>query len=189
MSRMKFHSLSRGALIAALLVALPLSSPWAAHRSEAEQAIDDAKATHEQAVAAKVATSETAEMIERAEAMMPSRQYSKAIELANTAKRQDAFALQQATSGTDKEADAAARQKADTAIAEAEAARKKAASVGGEWRDTAKMIAQAESLAKSGGYEEAIALANQAKHQGENGYAQAIAEQGAGFPSYMFKQP
>jgi hypothetical protein len=57
--------------------------------------------------------------------------------------------------------------------------------VGGEWRDTGKMIKEAEDLMKSGEYEKALKLATKAKHQGELGYAQAMSEKDAGFPSYV----
>ena len=53
------------------------------------------------------------------------------------------------------------------------AARKAAAAVGFEWRDTKKMLRQAKKLAEKGEYEEAIELANEAKRQGEHGVAQA----------------
>ena len=42
------------------------------------------------------------------------------------------------------------------AIEKAETARKKAASVGGEWRDTGKMIKKAKAAAKNGDYDKAI---------------------------------
>jgi hypothetical protein len=71
------------------------------------------------------------------------------------------------------------------AIEKADAARKKAASVGGEWRDTGKIIKQAQTAAKEGDYTTALKLANDAYRQGELGYQQATAEQNAGFPSYM----
>ena len=48
-----------------------------------------------------------------------------------------------------------------------------AAEVGFEWRDTKKMLRQARKLAEKGEYEQAIALANRAKRQGESGVQQA----------------
>ena len=54
----------------------------------------------------------------------------------------------------------------------------KAKSVSGEWRDTAKMIREAKKLADAGKEQEAIDLANQARMQGELGYAQAVEQQG-----------
>ncbi len=182
---MKNRSLSTGALIAALMIVMP--NAWATHRSDAEQAIAAAKAAHDKAESVQVASPETAAMIRKAEGLLPSRQYTKAVEIAEKAKMQDSFAYEQATSG--KGADTDAEHAATQAIEAAEAARKKAASVGGEWSDTAQLITDAEGLAKSGQYAEAIELANQAKRQGELGYEQAIGEKDAGFPSYMAKKP
>ncbi|MFZ0788148.1 MAG: hypothetical protein WAM94_00820, partial [Chromatiaceae bacterium] len=166
---------------------IPVSGAWAAHRSEADQAIAAAKAAHEKAAAAGGASAETATLIKQAEELIPSRQYTKAIELANQAMKQDAFAASQAAGGAGDSApvDPGAKAGAEQAIADAEAARKKAATVGGEWRDTAKMIKEAQDLVKSGEYDKAIKLANMAKRQGELGYAQSLAEKNAGFPSYM----
>jgi hypothetical protein len=73
----------------------------------------------------------------------------------------------------------------ETAYAAAEAARKKAASVEGEWRDTGKLMKSAKAAAEQGDYEKAIKLANQAKHQGEMGYKQAVEQKGVGLPSYI----
>lgn len=55
----------------------------------------------------------------------------------------------------------------------AQAAREKAASVGNEWRDTSMILAQSKKANDGGDHETAIKLANQAKAQGELGYAQA----------------
>ena len=63
---------------------------------------------------------------------------------------------------------------ADQAISAAEAARKKAASVGGEWRDTGKLIKKAKAAAEKGDSEKAVKLATEARKQGELGYQQAI---------------
>jgi len=60
----------------------------------------------------------------------------------------------------------------EKALAGAEAARKKAASVGGEWRDIKKIMKKAK---KAGG-DECVKLANKARRQGEIGYAQALRE-------------
>ena len=76
----------------------------------------------------------------------------------------------------------------DKAIADAQAARKKAASVAGEWRDTAKMIKQAEEAGAAGDFAKGMKLASEAQKQGELGYEQAVKERGAGFPDYMKKQ-
>ena len=55
----------------------------------------------------------------------------------------------------------------------ADAARKKAASVGHEWRDTRKMLKKAKSLAEKGDFDKAVSLANAAKFQGEQAVEQA----------------
>lgn len=60
----------------------------------------------------------------------------------------------------------------EKALASAEAARKKAASVGGEWRDIKKIMKKAK---KAGG-DKCVKLANKARRQAEIGYAQALAE-------------
>ena len=79
-------------------------------------------------------------------------------------------------------ADMAAFQKAYDA---AKATVDKADSVGGEWRDTGKMMKKAKMLALDGKFDEAIKEADKAKFQGEAGYAQAMAEKNAGHPSYL----
>jgi hypothetical protein len=71
------------------------------------------------------------------------------------------------------------------AVEKAEAARKKAASVGGEWRDTGKTIKKAKASAEEGDYNKALKLAHDAYRQGELGYKQAMSQKDAGFPSYM----
>ena len=85
-------------------------------------------------------------------------------------------------------ADADQKAALDKAIADAQAARKKAASVAGEWRDTAKMIKQAEEAGAAGDFAKGMKLASEAQKQGELGYEQAVKERGAGFPDYMKKQ-
>jgi hypothetical protein len=77
------------------------------------------------------------------------------------------------------------RDQAQASIEAAEAARRRADSVGGEWRDTATMIEQARALMEAGRYAAAIELANDAKRQGELGYDQALGEQNADFPTYV----
>ncbi len=82
---------------------------------------------------------------------------------------------------------AATAEQAQQAIADATAARKQAGAVGGEWRDTSKMIRAAQKAAKKGDFDKAVKLASDAKFQGEAGQAQALAEQSAGqaMPNYM----
>lgn len=61
------------------------------------------------------------------------------------------------------------------AIEAAEAAIKKAASVGGEWRDSeSKMLKKAKAAAAKGDNEEALKQAKKAKFEGEMGYSQAM---------------
>lgn len=74
---------------------------------------------------------------------------------------------------------------ANQAIAAADAARKKAGSVSGEWRDTAKIIKQANKAAKSKDYAGAVKLANKAREQGELGYTQAVSQKELTMPSYL----
>ncbi len=79
-------------------------------------------------------------------------------------------------------ADAASFEEAVTA---AEAARKNAASVGGEWRDTGKLIKKAKAAAEKGEYAKAIELAETARKQGELGYQQAMDQKNIGLPTYL----
>ncbi|GMR07981.1 MAG: hypothetical protein BMS9Abin26_0986 [Gammaproteobacteria bacterium] len=65
---------------------------------------------------------------------------------------------------------------AKAAIAAASAAISKAASVGGEWRNSKKILGKAKKALKKGDFKKAIKIANKAKRQGELGYAQAMAE-------------
>lgn len=73
------------------------------------------------------------------------------------------------------------------AIEAAKQAYMKALSADGAWRDTTKIIKAAEKLAAAGKEEEAIAMANKARMQGENGYKQAVSQQGqpASLPDTM----
>ena len=82
---------------------------------------------------------------------------------------------------------AAAPTEADAAnaIAAAEAARDKAASVGGEWRDTGKMIKSAQAAAKKGDFAAAVKTADKARRQGELGYEQAVSQKELKMPSYL----
>ena len=74
---------------------------------------------------------------------------------------------------------------AEAAIAAAEAARANAASVGGEWRDTGKMIKSAQAAAKKGDFAGAVKTANKAQRQGELGYEQAVSQKELKMPSYL----
>jgi len=63
-------------------------------------------------------------------------------------------------------------------LARADAARKKAASVAGEWRDIKKIMKKAKKAAKAGKASKCLKLATKARRQGEIGYAQALLERG-----------
>jgi outer membrane biosynthesis protein TonB len=256
-------NLSKVFLIAALTVAVPAGSAWATWRYQAEKAIAAAKAAESKATAAGATSAESAQLIKEAEGLLPSRQYTKARELARKAKELSESALKEAKTNppaapatgqaeaspapaqtptenkastppesapkakesaataaeaaptptptpTQKEASGAAAAaakptesatppaqpsaqgpaggssaEAEKAIAAAELARKRAASIGGEWRDTGSIIKEAEQAAASGRYADAVKLADQAKRQGDLGYEQAIHGKNAGFPSYM----
>ncbi len=65
---------------------------------------------------------------------------------------------------------------AEQAIAEAKEANAKAKAMNAEWRDTGKIIKQAEAKLEAGDDEAAIALANKAKAQAERAIAQAEEE-------------
>ena len=65
---------------------------------------------------------------------------------------------------------------AEDAIADAKDAQKQANSVGGEWRDTGKMIKNAEKLLKEGKAEQAEMLAREAEAQSMLGYIQATSQ-------------
>lgn len=49
-----------------------------------------------------------------------------------------------------------------------------------EWRDSGKILKQAEDAAKSGDYSKAVALANKAQRQGELAVIQAETQKNAG---------
>jgi len=65
---------------------------------------------------------------------------------------------------------------AEGAIADAKEARMQAKSVGGEWRDTGKLIKKAEKLLKAGKIKQAEAMAREAEAQAMLGYMQAISQ-------------
>ena len=74
---------------------------------------------------------------------------------------------------------------AQTMIAAAEEARKKAASVDSEWRDTGKFIKQAQAALKAGKLDDAIRLAKVAEDQGNLGYEQGYSQRELTLPSYF----
>lgn len=173
-------------ILALLLITIPATATWATTRGEAEQAIAEAKAMRDKASAAGITESMATEMIEEAEGLLPSREYTRARQIAYWAIRQDEFAIQ-AKAGDVAPAIEDEATVAEAMIAAAETAREKAASVGGEWRDVGGMIKSAKTLAGAGEFEEAIEVASTAKFQSERGYEQAMAERDADFPSYMRK--
>lgn len=65
---------------------------------------------------------------------------------------------------------------AEQAIADAKAANAEVAALGWEWRDTSKLIKDAEAALANGDDEKALTLANQALAQAEAAKAQAAAE-------------
>jgi len=74
---------------------------------------------------------------------------------------------------------------AQTTIAAAEEARKKAASVDSEWRDTADFIKEAKAALEAGKPDDAIRLAKIAEDQGNLGYEQGYSQRNLQLPSYF----
>lgn len=68
----------------------------------------------------------------------------------------------------------------ESLLKEATASVKKAGSMGGEWRDSGKLLDKAQAAAKAGDVEKAIKLLKKAKDEGDLGYAQASSQQNAG---------
>lgn len=81
---------------------------------------------------------------------------------------------------------AANKSEAEAAIAAAKSAQKAASAVGGEWRDTGKIIKEAEKEAAAGNFGTAINLAKKAEHQGMMGKQQAMNQKGIGNPGYLY---
>jgi len=81
--------------------------------------------------------------------------------------------------------DPAAMTKFLDAYAAADAARKKAGSVGGEWRDTGKILKKAKKAAEAGDLDKAMKAVKTAHFQGDMGYQQAMEQKSAGHPSYL----
>ena len=71
---------------------------------------------------------------------------------------------------------AAGQADAEKAIAEAKDAYRQALNVGGAWRDTAEMIAEAEKLMRAGKMEQAARLAKEAEAQATLGHIQATSQ-------------
>jgi nucleoid-associated protein YgaU len=70
-----------------------------------------------------------------------------------------------------------AQASAEAAIAAAKKAQSEASALGYEWRDTGKLIKQAEAALKAGDYAKAESLANQAKMQAEEAIDQYYLQQ------------
>ena len=83
-------------------------------------------------------------------------------------------------------ATAADKATADAAITAAKAAQQAAAAVGGEWRDTGKIIKDAEQAATEGNYGNAVKLANKAEEQSRLGKEQTLGQAGVGNPKYLY---
>lgn len=81
---------------------------------------------------------------------------------------------------------AADKGSAEAAIAAAKASQKAAGSVGGEWRDTGKIIKKAEKAAADGNYGDAEKLAKKAEAQGKLGKEQALSQKGVGNSGYLY---
>lgn len=81
---------------------------------------------------------------------------------------------------------AAGKADAEAAIGAAKAAQKAAKSVGGEWRDTGKVIKKAEKAVADGNYADAVKMAKKAESQGHLGKEQAMSQKGVGNPKYLY---
>lgn len=81
---------------------------------------------------------------------------------------------------------AASQADFDYAYAAAEAEVKKASAMKNTWRDTGKIMKQAQAAAKKGDFDKAISLASKAKFQGEAAQEQAAAQAHAGNPGYLY---
>jgi len=73
----------------------------------------------------------------------------------------------------------------EKAMTAAQEVRKKAAAVGGEWRDIGTFLEQAEQAAAKGDFATANELAEKARKQGELGYEQVMSQKDVGLPEYM----
>lgn len=67
-----------------------------------------------------------------------------------------------------------------TLVKEAKASIDKAKSIGGEWRDSKKLLKKAAKAEKAGKTDKAKSLAKKARFQGEMGYEQALGQKDAG---------
>lgn len=77
------------------------------------------------------------------------------------------------------------KKEVDGLIKLAESNRKKAASVGGEWRDIGKFIKQGKKYQANGQCEKAIKILQKAVLEGEMGYKQAVSQKELKMPKYF----
>jgi len=70
-------------------------------------------------------------------------------------------------------------------VREAVNALKKAEQVGGEWRDSTKIMKEAKELAGSNNYIEAIKKIKTTRFQAKRGYRQIMAQKNKGNPDYL----
>ena len=70
-------------------------------------------------------------------------------------------------------------------VREAVNALQKVQQVGGEWRDSAKIMEQAKKLASSNNYIEAIKKIKTTRFQAKRGYRQIMAQKNKGNPDYL----
>lgn len=82
---------------------------------------------------------------------------------------------------------AATNSQYDSALKATKAAQKKAASIGGEWRDTGKLMKAAAKAHKAKDLDKAMKLLAQAKHQSEMGYKQAKSQMGKDITPFYLK--
>mgnify|MGYP001828232093 FL=1 len=74
----------------------------------------------------------------------------------------------------------------EAALAAAKAEIKKASAVGGEWRDTGKILKKAEKAAADGNYDTATKMAEKARFQAIKGQEQAASQVNVGNPAYLY---
>ena len=72
------------------------------------------------------------------------------------------------------------------AMKTAQAARRMAQSVDGEWRDVGKLLKLARKAAKKGNYTKALGLTHLAEFQSKAGYSQAMSQKNAGNADYLY---
>jgi hypothetical protein len=84
-----------------------------------------------------------------------------------------------------KDESALTSKQVEQAVVMADKARKKAESVGGEWRDVRRLIGKARSAVWIDKLELAMNLAKKAQKQAELGYAQAMKQAEFKMPSYL----